>query len=147
MTAQRPRPPAAPRVGFVSLGCPKALVDSEQILTRLKAGPTGVLPLAVPRLVAGLAERRRPLVIVLDDVHHLRSRGALDVLRALCDHARSEYCVVLSGRRRPPIPVARLRAQGRLWELRASDLRMTEDEGRALLRAAGAERPGSCARR
>jgi len=28
---------AAPRVGFVSLGCPKALVDSERILTRLRA--------------------------------------------------------------------------------------------------------------
>ena len=28
---------AVPRVGFVSLGCPKATVDSEQILTRLRA--------------------------------------------------------------------------------------------------------------
>ena len=28
---------AAPKVGFVSLGCPKALVDSENILTRLRA--------------------------------------------------------------------------------------------------------------
>lgn len=28
---------ATPRIGFVSLGCPKALVDSEDILTRLKA--------------------------------------------------------------------------------------------------------------
>src|SRR5688572_30743847 len=27
----------APRVGFVSLGCPKALVDSERILTQLRA--------------------------------------------------------------------------------------------------------------
>ncbi|MGB7481339.1 MAG: 30S ribosomal protein S12 methylthiotransferase RimO [Burkholderiaceae bacterium] len=27
----------APKVGFVSLGCPKALVDSEQIITRLRA--------------------------------------------------------------------------------------------------------------
>ena len=27
----------APRVGFVSLGCPKALVDSERIITQLKA--------------------------------------------------------------------------------------------------------------
>jgi ribosomal protein S12 methylthiotransferase len=26
----------APKIGFVSLGCPKALVDSERILTRLK---------------------------------------------------------------------------------------------------------------
>jgi ribosomal protein S12 methylthiotransferase len=29
--------PAAPRVSFVSLGCPKALVDSERIVTRLRA--------------------------------------------------------------------------------------------------------------
>jgi ribosomal protein S12 methylthiotransferase len=28
---------SAPKVGFVSLGCPKALVDSERILTRLRA--------------------------------------------------------------------------------------------------------------
>ena len=28
--------PAAPKVGFVSLGCPKALVDSERILTQLR---------------------------------------------------------------------------------------------------------------
>ena len=27
----------APKVGFVSLGCPKALVDSERILTKLRS--------------------------------------------------------------------------------------------------------------
>ncbi|MEP7329529.1 MAG: 30S ribosomal protein S12 methylthiotransferase RimO [Betaproteobacteria bacterium] len=45
-----PRPPrptkplAAPRVGFVSLGCPKALVDSEQILTQLRAEGYAIAP-------------------------------------------------------------------------------------------------------
>ena len=34
MTLPRQHPP---RIGFVSLGCPKALVDSEQILTQLRA--------------------------------------------------------------------------------------------------------------
>jgi ribosomal protein S12 methylthiotransferase len=34
----------APSVGFVSLGCPKALVDSEQILTRLKAEGYSIAP-------------------------------------------------------------------------------------------------------
>jgi ribosomal protein S12 methylthiotransferase len=34
-TARRPKP--APTLGVVSLGCPKALVDSERILTRLRA--------------------------------------------------------------------------------------------------------------
>jgi len=28
---------SAPKIGFVSLGCPKALVDSERIMTQLKA--------------------------------------------------------------------------------------------------------------
>ncbi len=27
----------SPRIGFVSLGCPKALVDSERIITQLRA--------------------------------------------------------------------------------------------------------------
>jgi ribosomal protein S12 methylthiotransferase len=34
MTSLKPQPP---KIGFVSLGCPKALVDSEQILTQLRA--------------------------------------------------------------------------------------------------------------
>ncbi len=35
--ARRTRRKTPPRVGFVSLGCPKALVDSERILTQLRA--------------------------------------------------------------------------------------------------------------
>ena len=35
---------APPKVGFVSLGCPKALVDSEQILTRLRAEGYDIVP-------------------------------------------------------------------------------------------------------
>jgi len=35
---------AAPKVGFVSLGCPKALVDSEGILTRLRAEGYTIAP-------------------------------------------------------------------------------------------------------
>ena len=33
-----------PRIGFVSLGCPKALVDSEQILTQLRAEGYAIAP-------------------------------------------------------------------------------------------------------
>jgi ribosomal protein S12 methylthiotransferase len=36
--------PAVPRVGFVSLGCPKALVDSERILTQLRAEGYAIAP-------------------------------------------------------------------------------------------------------
>ena len=48
-TSSRTRPakhaePRAPRVGFVSLGCPKALVDSEQIVTQLRAEGYSIAP-------------------------------------------------------------------------------------------------------
>ena len=36
--------PGQPTIGMVSLGCPKALVDSERILTRLRAEGYGVSP-------------------------------------------------------------------------------------------------------
>jgi ribosomal protein S12 methylthiotransferase len=48
MAASRsPRKPVAapaPRVGFVSLGCPKALVDSERIVTQLRAEGYAIAP-------------------------------------------------------------------------------------------------------
>ena len=40
--SKRKRKP--PRVGFVSLGCPKALVDSEQIITQLRAEGYDIAP-------------------------------------------------------------------------------------------------------
>ncbi|MHB1140298.1 MAG: 30S ribosomal protein S12 methylthiotransferase RimO [Sulfuricaulis sp.] len=45
-SAPAPPPGAAsiPRVGFVSLGCPKALVDSERILTQLRAEGYAIAP-------------------------------------------------------------------------------------------------------
>ncbi len=40
----RQRKARVPRIGFVSLGCPKALVDSERILTQLRAEGYAVAP-------------------------------------------------------------------------------------------------------
>ncbi|TAL91742.1 MAG: 30S ribosomal protein S12 methylthiotransferase RimO [Rhodanobacter sp.] len=37
-------PTSAPKIGFVSLGCPKALVDSERILTQLKVEGYEIVP-------------------------------------------------------------------------------------------------------
>jgi LuxR family maltose regulon positive regulatory protein len=45
--------------------------------------------------------------------------------------------LVLSGRMDPPLPLPRMRLEGRLHELRAEDLRFDVDESAALLRASG----------
>ena len=44
MTDVQTPPPAVKKVGFISLGCPKALVDSERILTQLRAEGYQVAP-------------------------------------------------------------------------------------------------------
>ena len=76
---------------------------------------------------------------MLDDVHHLQSAEALDVLaRALRPGARRAPPCCSASRSRPALPLARLRAGGRLLEIDAGDLRMTPAEGAAMLRAAGA---------
>jgi len=41
---QKPMSKANPKVGFVSLGCPKALVDSERILTQLRVEGYEIVP-------------------------------------------------------------------------------------------------------
>jgi ribosomal protein S12 methylthiotransferase len=44
MTVRNLMPNKTPKIGFVSLGCPKALVDSERILTQLRAEGYEVVP-------------------------------------------------------------------------------------------------------
>ena len=44
MQSSEKHSPAAPKIGFVSLGCAKALVDSERILTRLRAEGYAIAP-------------------------------------------------------------------------------------------------------
>jgi ribosomal protein S12 methylthiotransferase len=39
-----PKPMSSPKIGFVSLGCPKALVDSERILTQLRTDGYQIAP-------------------------------------------------------------------------------------------------------
>lgn len=111
----------------------------DTLIERVSVGPSGVVPLALPRLVTWLHEHPELPTIVLDDVHHLRSTEALDVLAALCDEAPATSSLLLGSRSRPALPLARLRAAGRLLEVDAADLRMTPAEGTAMLRAAGAQ--------
>jgi LuxR family transcriptional regulator, maltose regulon positive regulatory protein len=94
----------------------------------------------VPRLGSALARFPREVVLVVDDVHHLRDGPALDALITLVGHVRGTVQVALAGRGMP-VPMARRRAQGRVVEITADGLAFTEDGARALVRAAGADLP------
>jgi LuxR family transcriptional regulator, maltose regulon positive regulatory protein len=78
-------------------------------------------------------------VLVLDDVHELRSAESLQVLRHVLDRSPATVPVVLCARADPPVALGRLRLDGRLGEIRNADLEFTEDEASALFVAYGIE--------
>ncbi len=78
------------------------------------------------------------VLLVLDDYHLIGSQPVHASLRFLLEHRPAGLQVALSSRADPPLALARLRARGQLAELRAADLRFTEDEAAALLQQVAA---------
>ena len=91
----------------------------------------------VDRVLSELAEQVEPVVLIIDDLHELRSADALAQLERLLAALPSSARVVLSSRRDPPIRLHRLRLADEVAEIRAGDLRFTESETRELLAGSG----------
>ena len=91
----------------------------------------------VDAVVSELADQAEPFVLIIDDLHELRSADALAQLQRLLEVLPSSASVVLSSRRDPPIRLHKLRLAGELTEVRADDLRFSESETRELLAASG----------
>ena len=91
----------------------------------------------VPRLGSALASMSSPVTLVLDDVHLLRNPECRAAVPVLADHVPGGSHLVLAGRDAPPLPVARLRTQGRITEVGPGDLALTVAEASSLLREAG----------
>jgi LuxR family maltose regulon positive regulatory protein len=77
----------------------------------------------------------RPIILVLDDYHLITARPIHDGVTFLLEHLPPNLHLVIASRADPHLPIARLRAQGQLTELRQSDLRFTIDEAAAFLNA------------
>ncbi len=92
----------------------------------------------VDRVASELAEHAESesTVLIIDDLHELRSAEALAQLEHLLATLPNNAHVVLSSRRDPPIRLHQLRLAGEVAEIRASDLRFTQEEARELLAAA-----------
>ncbi|MBV7340128.1 AAA family ATPase [Chloroflexi bacterium TSY] len=73
----------------------------------------------------------RPLLIVLDDYHTITNDEIHEALRTLIDYMPFTMHLVITSRAEPPFPLARLRVQDQLVEIRAADLRCTLDEAKA----------------
>jgi LuxR family maltose regulon positive regulatory protein len=86
-----------------------------------------------------------PFVLVIDDLHELSSPEAAEQLTALLTSLPPGVHAIVATRRDPPLRLHQLRLAGELAEIRAAQLRFTEDEAREFLTAAGIALPGHVA--
>ena len=83
------------------------------------------------RLLAG----RAPCVVVLDDVHHLRSVESLTLLDGLLDVIPSGSQIVLIGRSVSELPLTRRRLDDLVGSVTTGDLIMTDEDATRLVRS------------
>jgi len=90
----------------------------------------------VERLLSELRSLQEHVVLVIDDLHELRSTDALEWLGLFLARLPSQLLVVLVTREDPRLGLHRLRVTGALTELRGPDLAFSPEETRELLETA-----------
>jgi LuxR family maltose regulon positive regulatory protein len=85
-------------------------------------------------LINDLAAAKAPVLLVLDDYHRAATPAIDQGLAFLIEHAPAMLHLLIATRSTPAFPMARLRAQGRIAELDAADLRFSVDEANRFMR-------------
>jgi ATP/maltotriose-dependent transcriptional regulator MalT len=109
------------------------VVAVKPALIALLSSPGPFEPLVIHRVCSELSMLPEH-VLVLDDVHLVSGSFSRDAIAALAVHAAQGSLLVLSGRGSEGLPIARLRATGRLLEIGAADLALDEAETRGVLK-------------
>ena len=95
----------------------------------------------VDKVRSELAAAGGPFVLIIDDLHELSSAEAAEQLTALLTSLPPGVHAVVATRGGPALRLHQLRLAGELAEIRAPQLRFTQDETRELLAAAGIALP------
>jgi LuxR family transcriptional regulator, maltose regulon positive regulatory protein len=106
---------------------------AERVLGLLGPSPPPAWEGLVTALVNELAQVADEVALVVDDYHLISAPQVHASVGFLVEHLPASLRLVLASRADPPLPLARLRASGRLTEVRAADLRFTTAEAAELL--------------
>jgi LuxR family maltose regulon positive regulatory protein len=109
-------PDISKHVGYqleLSQTCPSEALDIEALLTIL---------------INTLMTLPQDIILALDDYQTINKSAIHQSLQFLLEHLPPQIHLLITTRTSFPLPIARLRVQGKLAELRAVDLRFTPDE-------------------
>jgi LuxR family maltose regulon positive regulatory protein len=119
---------------YLTAALETVLGDVGDISPAMLQGPQGPsLETVITPLINEVGRAPEPFLLVLDDYHLIKEQQIHDVMAFLLGHLPPTLHLVLSGRADPPLPMARLRGQGALNEVRQEDLCFTKDETGELL--------------
>jgi LuxR family transcriptional regulator, maltose regulon positive regulatory protein len=124
-------------VRAVQLALPDKVLDAADLIEVDTVDCELVVGALVDDLL-GVRDEDGPVVVAVDDAHLVDADAWRDI-EWVVNHQPPALHLVLVSRSNPPFPVARLRALGRVTEVRQRDLAFTREETRELVaRRAGA---------
>jgi LuxR family maltose regulon positive regulatory protein len=94
----------------------------------LRAGQLPLAEIISTTLINDILKLERRFLLILDDFQVIQDSFILQVLQTLVTNLPPPLHLVLLTREEPSLPLARLRANNQLTEIRAGDLRFTRDD-------------------
>jgi len=105
----------------------------ERALAAIASPGVDLVGVALPLLMNDVAADDGEVVLVIEDYHVITSPDVHRALAYLIERSPAVLRVAVSTRQDPPLPLGRLRARGELVEVRADDLRFTDEETEQVL--------------
>ena len=93
----------------------------------------------IPRFISALAAVPSPVTVILDHAEAVTNRQCLTTIAEFALRLPPGWQLALASRTAVPLPTARLRARGELFEVTAGDLAMGPREAGDLLKGAGVD--------
>ncbi len=124
---------------YIAMALDRSEPIDRAVFRALASPGAPIMETVLPRLGSALSSRTLPVVMVLDDAHLLRNGECVDQVGVLVDHLPSGSQLAIAGRGESPLPLGRLRAEGRVVEIGTDDLAMDQSEAASLLRGADVE--------
>jgi LuxR family maltose regulon positive regulatory protein len=109
------------------------------VFAALAVPGASVTATVMPRLASAVAAMTGPVTLVLDNLEALDNLACLDAVAEVAAHLPTWSQLALAARTTPRLPAALLAAPGRVVTVGTDQLRMEQEEARALLAGAGVQ--------
>ncbi|GIV65662.1 MAG: LuxR family transcriptional regulator [Bellilinea sp.] len=116
------------------INCLRQMIPSycDDLLQVLCSAQLPALDLLTAELINPLLQSNQPAILVLDDFQHIQNTVIVRFIQDVITYLPPEFHLAILTREDPALPLARLRSQNELVEIRTNDLRFDPTESSQL---------------